>query len=169
MLHFTLMKDLKFVVYPSSTSTFFLMPYQQHGKVCKPYNSILGEHFCVHWNITPTRFPNSNSPVTISNSCPSFVLETASMRSTVSSSSKSTKSGHSSFLSKAPKSPSMAATSVEAEADEAQALKRLSKLSLATGEGPTLVTGTGKTARVVYVTEQVSHHSPSLRTSPHAL
>ena len=68
---------------------------------------------------------------------PSFVSETASVRSAVSSSSKSAKSGRSSFLSKAPKSPSTAATSVEAEPDEAQTLKRLSKLSLATGEGPT--------------------------------
>jgi len=81
------------------------------------------------------------------------------VRSAVSSSTKSAKSGRSSFLSRPPKSPSTAATSVEAEPDEAQALRRLSKLSLVTGEGPT-GTGTDETARVVYVTEQVSHHPP---------
>ena len=84
------------------------------------------------------------------------------MWSAVSSSSESAKSERSRFLSKAPKSPSTAATSVEVEADVTQALKRLSKLSLVTGEGPTDTgdTGTGETARVVYVTEQVSHHPP---------
>ena len=134
-------------------------PYQQHGKVCKPYNSVLGEHFRAHWDVTPARFPNSDSPSMIPKSRPSFVSETASVRSAVSSSSKSAKSGRSSYLSKPPKSPSTAATSVEAEADDTQASKRLSKLSLTTGEGPT-DTGTGETARVVYVTEQVSHHPP---------
>ena len=51
---------------------------------------------------------------------------------------------------------------MEAEPEEVHALKRLSKLSLVTGEGPTDTgsTGTGETARVVYVTEQVSHHPP---------
>jgi hypothetical protein len=80
------------------------------------------------------------------------------VRSAISSSSKSVKSGQSSFLSKAPKSPSTAATSVEVEPDEAHALKRLSKLSLGTSEGPT--GADTDTARVVYVTEQVSHYPP---------
>lgn len=149
VLRFTLTKDLKFI----------------HGKVCKPYNSVLGEHFRAHWDVTPARFPNSDSSdssSTIPKGRPSFVSETASVRSAVSSSSKSAKSGRSSFLSKPPKSPSTAATSVEAEPDEAQALKRLSKFSLGTGEGPieSSGTGAGETARVVYVTEQVSHHPP---------
>ena len=87
------------------------------------------------------------------------------MRSAVSSSSKSAKSECSSFLSKALKSPSTAAILVEAEPEEAQALKRLPRLSFVTGEGPTANggTGTGETARVVYLTEQVSHHRPRLR------
>ena len=81
------------------------------------------------------------------------------MRSAVSSSSKRAKS---SYLSKPPKSPSTGATWVEAEPEEAQALRRLSKLSLGTGEGPTDTgaTSTGERARLVYVTEQVSHHPP---------
>lgn len=36
-LRFAFCKELKFV----------------HGKVCKPYNSILGEHFRCHWDIQP--------------------------------------------------------------------------------------------------------------------
>lgn len=35
ILRFTLTKELKFV----------------HGKICKPYNSILGEHFRCHWDV----------------------------------------------------------------------------------------------------------------------
>ena len=46
---------------------------------------------------------------------------------------------------------------MEAEPEEAQALKRLSKHSLGTGKGP-IDTGTNEMARVVYITEQVSHH-----------
>ncbi|PWN96789.1 hypothetical protein FA09DRAFT_299451 [Tilletiopsis washingtonensis] len=36
-LRFTFTKELKFV----------------HGKICKPYNSILGEHFRCHWDVEP--------------------------------------------------------------------------------------------------------------------
>ncbi|KIJ92213.1 hypothetical protein K443DRAFT_135342 [Laccaria amethystina LaAM-08-1] len=94
-----------------------------HGNVCKPYNSVLGEHFHAHWDVTPAQFPNPNpgpdSPSTIPKSRPCFVLETASVWSAISSSSKSSMSRWSSFVSKAPKSPSTAATLLEAEPDEA--------------------------------------------------
>ena len=119
---------------------------------------VLGEHFCAHWVVTPTQFPNPNpnSPSTMCKSHCSFISETASMWSTISLSSNSAKSRWSSFSSKTLKSPSTAATSVEAELDEAQAQK---KLVMGTGKGPTGAAGTdtGKVARLVYITEQVSH------------
>ncbi|UZJ56878.1 hypothetical protein CBS101457_006198 [Exobasidium rhododendri] len=37
VLRYTFTKELKFV----------------HGKICKPYNSILGEHFRCHWDVQP--------------------------------------------------------------------------------------------------------------------
>ncbi|KAJ7255359.1 hypothetical protein C8J57DRAFT_607567 [Mycena rebaudengoi] len=114
VLRFTFTKDLKFV----------------HGKVCKPYNSVLGEHFRAHWDVVPAKAPISAvDPVSPS-------LDTASVKSA--RSSKSTRSG----VSSARKSPSTAATSIEAP--DAQ----ISRLNL---DGST---------RVVYITEQVSHHPP---------
>lgn len=32
-------------------------PPQQRGKVCKPYNSVLGEHFRSHWDVIPVSYP----------------------------------------------------------------------------------------------------------------
>jgi len=140
VLRSTLTKDLIFVVCPSSVLTFLLTLTN---------SMVLGKHFCPQ---TPTRFPNPD-PNFPSTKYPRAAppLSPRQPACAISSSSKSAKSGWSNF-SKAPKSPSTAATSVEAEPDEAQALK---KLTLGTGEGPT---GTGKVARVVYGTEQVSHH-----------
>jgi len=144
VLRSTLTKDLKFVVCPSSVLTFLLTLTN---------SMVLGEHFCTQ---TPARFPNPD-PNFPSTKYPRAAppLSPRQPACAISSSSKSAKSGWSNF-SKAPKSPSTAATSVEAEPGEAQVLK---KLTLSTGEGPTGTgTGTGKVARVVYVTEQVSHH-----------
>ncbi|KIP10835.1 hypothetical protein PHLGIDRAFT_125333 [Phlebiopsis gigantea 11061_1 CR5-6] len=44
VLRFTFSKDLKFI----------------HGKVCKPYNSVLGEHFRAHWDVMPVTYPEAN-------------------------------------------------------------------------------------------------------------
>lgn len=72
VLRFMLTKDLKF----------------DHGKACKPFNSVLGKHFRTHWDISPAQFPNPDSdpPSTIPKSRPSFVSETAGVQSAVSSS-----------------------------------------------------------------------------------
>ncbi|PWY99613.1 hypothetical protein BCV70DRAFT_110124 [Testicularia cyperi] len=43
VLRFTFTKELKFV----------------KGKVCKPYNSILGEHFRCHWDVEPVKVSDS--------------------------------------------------------------------------------------------------------------
>ncbi|KAJ7154660.1 hypothetical protein C8R46DRAFT_441148 [Mycena filopes] len=116
VVRFAFTKDLKFV----------------HGKVCKPYNSVLGEHFRTHWDVVPAK-----SPITTVSGSAS--METASVKS--GHSSKSTHSGVSS-ISKTGKSPSTAATSLEAP---------MSQLNLAQPED---------TTRVIYITEQVSHHPP---------
>ncbi|KAJ7089220.1 hypothetical protein B0H15DRAFT_780149 [Mycena belliarum] len=121
IVRFTFTKDLKFV----------------HGKVCKPYNSVLGEHFRAHWDVVPAKPPTSQpaaEPVSAS-------LDTASVKS--GHSSKSTRSAVSSF--KTGKSPSTAATSLEVPNAE------LSQLNLAPPN---------EHVRVIYITEQVSHHPP---------
>ncbi|KAI0711396.1 hypothetical protein C8Q76DRAFT_623128 [Earliella scabrosa] len=47
VLRFTFSKDLKFI----------------RGKVCKPYNSVLGEHFRSHWDVIPVDYPSDpNEP-----------------------------------------------------------------------------------------------------------
>ncbi|KAJ6469431.1 hypothetical protein C8R45DRAFT_908853 [Mycena sanguinolenta] len=121
LIRFTFTKDLKFV----------------HGKVCKPYNSVLGEHFRCHWDVVPAKSPIAAAPaVTVSSS----KVETASVKS-----SRSSKSRTSFGSSKNSKSPSTAATSLEAP--NAQ----MSQLNLASSPD---------SARIIFLTEQVSHHPP---------
>ncbi|KAF8840063.1 hypothetical protein BDN67DRAFT_690098 [Paxillus ammoniavirescens] len=148
VVRFTFTKDLKFV----------------HGKVCKPYNSVLGEHFRSHWDVPPVRYSSdpSHPPIfgthtTDTHSAPASTialpLETLSIRSGRSAhSSKSTRSGLS-LLSKTKASPSTAPTSPH-QAPEAELAGDMSSLSLGP-DGPD-----SDTVRVVYITEQVSHHPP---------
>ncbi|KAG8897225.1 hypothetical protein FRB99_008355 [Tulasnella sp. 403] len=42
VLRFAFSKDLKFI----------------RGKICKPYNSVLGEHFRSHWNVKEVKYPD---------------------------------------------------------------------------------------------------------------
>ncbi|KAF8191148.1 hypothetical protein BJ912DRAFT_303757 [Pholiota molesta] len=106
-LRFTFTKDLKFV----------------HGKVCKPYNSVLGEHFRAHWDVTPVAFKVDDDTSS------QYASESASIKS-----GKSSKSTRSAISSKR-KSISTAATSLDDQSKP----------------GP---------VRVIYLTEQVSHHPP---------
>ncbi|CAK5272071.1 unnamed protein product [Mycena citricolor] len=119
LVRFAFTKDLKFV----------------HGKVCKPYNSVLGEHFRAHWDVAP-------APPPIVASASADVRPSPDNESL--KSSKSNRSGLSAF-SKTGKSPSTAATSVEAAAAD------MSQLNLS---------ASNDTVRVVFLTEQVSHHPP---------
>ncbi|KAJ7698567.1 hypothetical protein B0H17DRAFT_1196675 [Mycena rosella] len=146
IVRFTFTKDLKFVVRSFaiaqdavtaalSLSTKYMSLYP-HGKVCKPYNSVLGEHFRAHWDVVPAASP-TDAAVAASPS-----LETASVKS--GHSSKSTRSGLSS-ISKTGQSPSTAATSLEAPNAE------MSQLNLGAPDNH---------VRVIYITEQVSHHPP---------
>ncbi|KAF7323647.1 hypothetical protein MKEN_00585400 [Mycena kentingensis (nom. inval.)] len=118
LVRFTFTKDLKFI----------------HGKVCKPYNSVLGEHFRAHWDVVPAKSPLDGSMTPSS----SASAETASVKS-----ARSSRSGISAF-SKTGKSPSTAATSLDVPAAE------VSQLNLAAPDA----------VRVIYLTEQVSHHPP---------
>lgn len=34
--------------------------FLQHGKVCKPYNSVLGEYFRAHWDVIPVSYPSDD-------------------------------------------------------------------------------------------------------------
>ncbi|KAF5383276.1 hypothetical protein D9615_005046 [Tricholomella constricta] len=147
VLRFAFTKDLKFI----------------HGKVCKPYNSVLGEHFRAHWDIVPLAYPDepTKPPLPLIYTTPAgsssavdpitVISETASVKST--KSSKSTRSGLS-FLSKPGKSPSTAATSPQQPSEVDAVNAQISSLNLADAEGEP------SRLRVVYVTEQVSHHPP---------
>ncbi|KAF5350987.1 hypothetical protein D9756_008295 [Leucocoprinus leucothites] len=131
-VRFTFTKDLKFV----------------HGKVCKPYNSVLGEHFRAHWDVPPVAYSEDLAqaiiPLTHTTDAPTNGSETASVKS--GRSSKSTKSGFSAF-SKA-KSSTPPSQSVETNMTA-----QMSNLSLGNDANT-------ERLRVIYVTEQVSHHPP---------
>ncbi|KIM71349.1 hypothetical protein PILCRDRAFT_17153 [Piloderma croceum F 1598] len=158
VIRFTFTKDLKFI----------------HGKICKPYNSVLGEHFRAHWDIIPVETPSdpNHPPIlkhyTTSPACsPPIVAlvngagpsETASVKS--GKSSKSTRSGLSA-LSKVGKSPSTAPTSPQ-QTVETNVDAQMSDLSLGENDNTGSADGDSDSVarvRVVYVTEQVSHHPP---------
>ena len=57
VIRFTLTKDLKFIVSNTYYAIFCcflqLSCLIQRGKVVKPYNSVLGEHFRAHWDVLP--------------------------------------------------------------------------------------------------------------------
>ncbi|KAF8970432.1 hypothetical protein BDZ97DRAFT_1914726 [Flammula alnicola] len=132
VLRFAFTKDLKF-----------------HGKVCKPYNSVLGEHFRAHWDVVPAPYRNHDTDPQRPSLNETYASESASVKS-----SKSTTSGISSFSKR--KSPSTAATSPQQLADENLAAQ-VSNLSLSNNTSTPVNIGS---VRVVYLTEQVSHHPP---------
>ncbi|KAH7908645.1 hypothetical protein BJ138DRAFT_1174081 [Hygrophoropsis aurantiaca] len=151
VVRFTFTKDLKFI----------------HGKVCKPYNSVLGEHFRSHWDVPPVEYPSDPTKPPIlrvhttdsppapgtSNAMPSETESTKSARSN--RSSKSTRSGLS-LLSKTKQSPSTAPTSPQ-QLPDALLNGHMSNLSLGSGNNDN---AEPERIRVVYLTEQISHHPP---------
>ncbi|KAJ7201583.1 hypothetical protein GGX14DRAFT_699341 [Mycena pura] len=139
LVRFTLSKDLKLV------RTHF----------GKPYNSILGEHFRAHWDVVPAKSPSEDARVppvspstdaTSVNSRPSIQRAISSFSTDISSvnSRPSIQSAISSF-STTGNSPSTAATSLEA---------------LSTGVSQLSLARSNEHVRVIYLTEQVSHHPP---------
>ncbi|KAI0694512.1 hypothetical protein BC835DRAFT_1274389 [Cytidiella melzeri] len=162
VLRFGFAKDLKFI----------------HGKVCKPYNSVLGEHFQAHWDVLPVAYPvddPAQPPIqhlylseaaassSISQLPPSERSDTASTKSGVSS-LKSAESQVASVTDTPTKSTP--ATSPELFVTEMDA--QMSKLSLEVKEEPIKLiegdepppTADGPRVRIAYLTEQVSHHPP---------
>ncbi|KAK2465606.1 hypothetical protein APHAL10511_002498 [Amanita phalloides] len=158
VLRFALSKDLKFV----------------HGKVCKPYNSVLGEHFRAHWDVIPGSFnsgSNSNLSDNASTTTPSSTVppspvipdfsETASVKS-----GRSSRSGLSLLSRTARSSTSTAGTSPQTHSLNNIAA-HMSNLSLGRPvdtipehDGDLDSNMESPRARIVYVTEQVSHHPP---------
>ncbi|KAF8804607.1 hypothetical protein BYT27DRAFT_7106663 [Phlegmacium glaucopus] len=136
VLRFTFTKEAKFVV---AFVSFYI-----HGKVCKPYNSVLGEHFRAHWDVVPSVYAVDKLPSADSQPEP-YTSESASLKS-----GRSSKSGVSSFSK--PKSPSTAATSL----DETNAAAQFSNLNLSSDT----TKDTDDSVRVVFLCEQVSHHPP---------
>lgn len=158
VLRFSFTKDLKFIVSFVAFCPSAAHPTcAQHGKVCKPYNSVLGEHFRAHWDVSLV--PNADDDTEIQTpyalaaarsskylDANSTVSETASVKS--GKSSKSTRSGLST-LSKQGKSPSTAPTTPQpATTDVADQMSNLN------------LNGNGRPSRVVFLTEQISHHPP---------
>ncbi|KAG1815074.1 uncharacterized protein BJ212DRAFT_1359273 [Suillus subaureus] len=153
VVRFIFTKDLKFV----------------HGKVCKPYNSVLGEHFRGHWDVPPVSYssdPTQPPILRVHTTVPpppaSQGSETVSVKSNRSGkSSKSTRSGLSlTSTSKGKTSPTLSTAPTSLVGDAG-----LSKLSLSplNGSGRNEDKDKDKDKdhiRVVYVTEQVSHHPP---------
>lgn len=153
VVRFIFTKDLKFV----------------HGKVCKPYNSVLGEHFRGHWDVPPVSYSSdpTQPPIlrvhtTVPHPPAAQGSETVSVKSNRSGkSSKSTRSGLSlTSTSKGKTSPTLSTAPTSLAGDAG-----LSKLSLSpfNGSGKNEDKDKDKDKdhiRVVYVTEQVSHHPP---------
>ncbi|KAF5340300.1 hypothetical protein D9611_007865 [Ephemerocybe angulata] len=115
LLRFYFAKDLKHV----------------HGKVCKPYNSVLGEHFRAHWDVVPLAYPEE-------------LIERPSLQHERTSDAASILSG---------KTASFKSTASVNTAD--------SDLNKEPSTAPTSPEPAGPSRiRVVYLTEQVSHHPP---------
>ncbi|KAJ8087640.1 hypothetical protein PM082_006473 [Marasmius tenuissimus] len=146
VIRWTMTKDLKYI----------------RGKVCKPYNSVLGEHFRTHWDVPPishsTTEPDEppipqthvTKPTTGAEQ-PEFNLPGGAGPSDTASiaSERSSKSSL-----KSNKTPSTAATTPQQDGMVDDVANRVSVLELNEGkEGE-------KKIRVVYLTEQISHHPP---------
>lgn len=147
VLRFTFSKDLKFI----------------RGKVCKPYNSVLGEHFRAHWDVIPVSYPPDPRGPPLQHLYISNPASTSSA-GRVSTETDSVKSGRSafsymSFGRTAKSTPSTSPEPVESNIDA-----QVSSLSLGAGATELLETDpddrTKRRIRVLYVTEQVSHHPP---------
>lgn len=140
LLRFYFAKDLKHIVslLRMRQGIFAeINSLDQHGKVCKPYNSVLGEHFRAHWDIVPLSYPEElvERP-TLQEERHS---ESPSQHSSKTSSFKSSVSVHTGSDSGEALAPSTAPTSPEPSPPSAGGANRI---------------------RVVYLTEQVSHHPP---------
>ena len=170
--------------------------YIQRGKICKPYNSVLGEHFRAHWDVPPVEYSSDPSQPPIhrthiaSPSVPAVNFvgsengSVLSFRSARSSSSSTANKRASSFfdfaaarlIATSPPPPlssnssSAASPAVPAATIESNLAAQVSNLSLggrsnlstsdSSVEDGVGAEGSGEQLRVVFLTEQVSHHPP---------
>ncbi|KDQ59990.1 hypothetical protein JAAARDRAFT_32354 [Jaapia argillacea MUCL 33604] len=166
VIRFTFTKDLKFI----------------RGKVCKPYNSVLGEHFRCSWDVIPVSYTSDPmapptqrlyigmptedtvSTVVSAPNLSSRLLssESASVKSGRSAkSAKSTRSGFSFMSSMGWSTPATSPGLVETNLDA-----QMSNLSLDHGSiaGDSMLEAnedeTSTRVRIIFLTEQVSHHPP---------
>ena len=149
----------------------------QRGKPCKPYNSVLGENFRMHWDVAPISYdPEDRTPIiTTFIDVPPKSQHAHSDTGSIKGVKAIPKSGRvgtfGSLLSmKGWSSPAVASTVVESNLS-AQ-LSNLSLASTQTGESgsgsgsastsspPTSMSGAGGALRIAYLTEQISHHPP---------
>ncbi|KAI0360459.1 hypothetical protein OH77DRAFT_1418382 [Trametes cingulata] len=172
VLRFTFSKDLKFI----------------RGKVCKPYNSVLGEHFRSHWDVIPVSYPSDpNEPpihhLYVSASVPDnagsswfsgpathSMPDVAHPPFSENASVKSGKSGKSafSFMSRGHSTTAKSTPATSPELVETNLEAGVSSLSLsndrASGAADLLETDEAAAdkprVRIAYLTEQVSHHPP---------
>ncbi|KAI8986692.1 hypothetical protein BD414DRAFT_460953 [Trametes punicea] len=172
VLRFTFSKDLKFI----------------KGKVCKPYNSVLGEHFRSHWDVIPVSYPSDPNQPPIhhlyvsppSTESPSSswlhgpathsMPDVAHPAFSESASIKSGKSAFSgfSFMSRGHSATAKSTPATSPELVETNLDAGMSNLSLANDQSSAAVDllETDETAadkprvRIAYLTEQVSHHPP---------
>ena len=160
----------------------------QHGKVCKPYNSVLGEHFRAHWDVIPVEYPSdpteppiqhlyltTPAPESTYTSLAPTPSQTprVSASETASLSGRSIKSGKSaisglSTLSRGTStpgkstpatSPDLIETNLEAGISDLNLNEEEENVELVEGDD-TPEAGGRRRVRVVFLTEQVSHHPP---------
>ena len=185
VLRFAFSKDIKHLVRRVSFAhllTDDLHPptvCSQRGKPCKPYNSVLGENFRMHWDVTPISYdPDDRTPIitTHVDSPPKTQLPHSETTGAINKGGKSPlKSGRvgaiGSLLSmKGWSSPAVdkTAPSTVVESNVSAQLSNLSLASTHTGESgsgsttspPTSMSTTASTLRLAYLTEQISHHPP---------
>jgi oxysterol-binding protein-related protein 9/10/11 len=146
--------------------------YDKRGKICKPYNSVLGEHFRAHWDVIPVSYSsNPRAPpiqylsVTPAGSSPSLAANGAvpSRVGKETDSIKSSKSGFSYISSLGRTTPAKSTPATTPELVETNLEAQISDLSLsanAVEADDTLSVSSKPRIRIVYVTEQVSHHPP---------
>lgn len=151
----------------------------QRGKPCKPYNSVLGENFRMHWDVAPISYdPEDRTPViTAYIDAPLKSQHTHSDTGSIKGAKGTLKSGRvgaiGSLLSmKGWSSPTVdRPASTVVESNLSAQLSNLSLVSTQTGESgtgsgtastssPPTSMSPGSALRIAYLTEQISHHPP---------
>lgn len=183
VLRFTFSKDIRHLVRFLSFTHPVTITHPpafrpQRGKPCKPYNSVLGENFRMHWDVTPISYdPDDRTPIITTHidtpSRPHLThLETGDIKAVKSSFKSGRVGAFGSLLSmKGWSSPTVGKpASTAVESNLSARLSNLSLVSTHTGESgsgsattspPTSMSTTGGgTLRVAYLTEQISHHPP---------